>query len=365
MNIKCNYCGGMFDETLEKCPTCGAANSSVKRSTADQPTTIEELKDWYKSKGLPPYETTRFFIGENYKGARAFGIYKDERSDKFVVYKNKDTGDRAVRYEGTDEAYAVNELFMRLKQEILEQKARNTGIRTVAEEKEKEEAYKFFTRKDEHEEAKKEAYYYYLDQARRTKKNIKTILFSAGGVGIIVLIIVLLFSSAAKPETTPVYYGDSDNSSSSLGGAYSGTTYYNEKYTNTKSGEGYYKVGNDIYYHNGNDGYSWFVFRNNDWNYVEISNVPESLKYNSISSYYSYTPDWDTETRISDFSNTDAYIGTHHESSDYSYGSGSNYHSSDSWWSSSSDSSWDNDSSWSWSSSDSWDSGSTDWGSDW
>ena len=363
MNIKCNYCGGMFDETLQKCPTCGASNSNVKRSTVDQPTTIEELKDWYKSKGLPPYETTRFFIGQNYKGARAFGIYKDEHSGKFVVYKNKDTGDRAVRYEGTDEAYAVNELFMRLKQEILEQKARNAGIRTVAEDKDKEEAYKFFTHKDEHEEAKKEAYNYYLDQARRTKKRIKTIIFAAGGVGIIAFILVMLISSAAKPAATPVYYGDPDNSSSQPDGIYSGSTYYNAKYTNTKSEEGYYKVGDDIYYHNGNDVYSWFVYKNNDWDYVQISDVPDSLKYNSTANFYSYTPDWETE-KISDFSNTDAYAGTHHESSDYSYSSGSSSHSSDSWWSSSG-SSWDNDSSWSWSSSDSWDSGSTDWSSDW
>lgn len=368
MNIKCNYCGGMFDETLEKCPTCGAANSSVKRSTADQPTTIEELKDWYKSKGLPPYETTRFFIGENYKGARAFGIYKDERSGKFVVYKNKDTGDRAVRYEGTDEAYAVNELFMRLKQEILEQKARNAGIRTEAEEKEKEEAYKFFSNKapkDEHEEALNEAYNYYLDRAEKTKKRIKTILLAAGGIGIVVLLCVLLFSSIASHKTTPVYYGDPDSSSSSFDGIYSGSTYYNEKYTDSRTGEGYYKYEDSYYYHNGNDIYSWFEYKNNDWEYVHISEVPESLQSGYSAGFYSYTPDWETESNVRDFTNTDAYIGTHHESSDHSYSSGSSSHSSNSWWSSSSDSSWDNDSSWSWSSSDSWDSGSTDWGSDW
>ena len=41
----------------------------------------------------------------------------------FIVYKNKADGTRAVRYKGTDEAYAVNELYLKLKDEILNQKA--------------------------------------------------------------------------------------------------------------------------------------------------------------------------------------------------------------------------------------------------
>ena len=62
-------------------------------------------------------------IGKNIKEPKAFGIYKDGRN--FIVYKNKANGQRAVRYKGTDEAYAVNELYMRLKEEILNQKSNN------------------------------------------------------------------------------------------------------------------------------------------------------------------------------------------------------------------------------------------------
>ena len=127
MKIKCEFCQGMYDDVLQNCPSCGAKNNSVRVSTPDNPTTIEELKKWYEDRKLPPYETTRFFIGINYKGPRAFGIYKDENTGNFVVYKNKDVGGRAVRYEGTDEAFAVNELLMRLKQEIILQK-RNVDI---------------------------------------------------------------------------------------------------------------------------------------------------------------------------------------------------------------------------------------------
>ncbi len=75
--------------------------------------TIEDLCGWYNAHNLPPYETTRFFIGVDYKKPRAFGIYRD--GNEFVVYKNKDNGERAVRYKGPDEAYAVNEIYLKLK----------------------------------------------------------------------------------------------------------------------------------------------------------------------------------------------------------------------------------------------------------
>ncbi len=127
MKMKCEYCGSMIDSTLDKCPNCGAANKNVVRVAKSTPKTIEELKEWYSAHNLPPSNVTRFFIGENYTGARAFGIYKD--GDNYIVYKNKDTGERAIRYQGTDEAYAVNELYLKLKSEILNQKAGNANNR--------------------------------------------------------------------------------------------------------------------------------------------------------------------------------------------------------------------------------------------
>lgn len=84
--------------------------------------TIEELKQWYIDAHLPPENITRFFIGKNCKEKKAFGIYKDTNTGHFVVYKNKANGVRAIRYEGFDEAFAVNELYLRLKQEIANQK---------------------------------------------------------------------------------------------------------------------------------------------------------------------------------------------------------------------------------------------------
>ena len=123
MKVRCEYCGSNYEDTLSHCPNCGAA-SQVKKTTVGAPRTIEELKQWYNDRHLPPPETTRFFIGINYTKPKAFGIYKDT-SGEFIVYKNKADGTRAIRYQGTDEEYAVNELWQRLKDEIVNQKNRN------------------------------------------------------------------------------------------------------------------------------------------------------------------------------------------------------------------------------------------------
>ena len=125
MKVRCEYCYSYIDESEEKCPCCGAPNSNYKRVANQVPTTIEELKGWYLGHNLPPYEITRFFIGENYQKPKAFGIYKDVNTGKFIVYKNKDTGERVIRYEGNDEKYAVNELYLKLKEEVLNQKRIN------------------------------------------------------------------------------------------------------------------------------------------------------------------------------------------------------------------------------------------------
>ena len=77
-------------------------------------------------------EVTRFFIGKNIKEPKAFGIYQDENGD-YVVYKNKSVGERAIRYQGADEAYAVNDRYQKLKSEIANQKSRNRQARGSAD----------------------------------------------------------------------------------------------------------------------------------------------------------------------------------------------------------------------------------------
>ena len=120
MKINCDFCGEPIDDTAETCPNCGAVNEHRVRVAKEEPTTLQELLEFCEKKNLPLHEM-RFFIGEDYKEPRAFGIYKNEQGN-FVVYKNKANGERVIRYEGTDEAYAVNEIYQKLKSEILNQR---------------------------------------------------------------------------------------------------------------------------------------------------------------------------------------------------------------------------------------------------
>jgi len=114
---QCPFCGATVRSDERTCPGCGAANDGYVADTARTvflPKTIGELKEYCAQRGMPLLRM-RFFIGEDYRQPKAFGIYKD--GDRFVVYKNKANGERAVRYEGPDEEYAVGELFAKLLEE--------------------------------------------------------------------------------------------------------------------------------------------------------------------------------------------------------------------------------------------------------
>ena len=128
-SIKCEYCGHYMDDTKESCPRCGAVNRYYRRTAPDTPQTIEQLQSWYAARNLPPEHITRFFIGKDVKVPKAFGIYEEDGN--YIVYKNKANGERAIRYCGRDEAYAVNELYLRLKEEILNQKSKNIQSRSL------------------------------------------------------------------------------------------------------------------------------------------------------------------------------------------------------------------------------------------
>ena len=112
---KCPYCGGQVRSDQLKCPGCGGANENyvpaAPSRSALRPKTIRELQEYCASRKLP-LKQMRFFIGENYRPPKAFGIYRD--GENFIVYKNKGDGSRFIRYSGPDEAKAVDELFNKL-----------------------------------------------------------------------------------------------------------------------------------------------------------------------------------------------------------------------------------------------------------
>ena len=136
---KCEYCGSTITSEDQTCPNCGASNPlyvvDQPRKVTD-PKTIAELQEYCAERGMPLLRM-RFFIGQDFKEPKAFGIYK-ESQDTYVVYKNKADGSRSERYRGPDEAYAVKQIFDKLMQECHNRgiypdgkpAAQNTGYRT-------------------------------------------------------------------------------------------------------------------------------------------------------------------------------------------------------------------------------------------
>lgn len=329
MNIKCEYCGQEISDKESNCPHCGAAIANHTRTRGSQPRTIEQLQQWYKDMNLPPEEVTRFFIGKNIKEKRAFGIYLDENGE-YVVYKNKDNGQRAIRYQGKDEAYAVNELYQRLKTEITNQKANNMANQ---------------------------------NKAVKTKESRRGSIFSfLIFFGIVFLIVTIGLLCSIFPIFAE-FMGSLLVGSIAFWMIYGFTWYKFDPNTFTGKKKKIYIVAGWI---------ATVAITFSIWHYVERA---EYFKYDDRvyccyhGDYYYYTdysyggnyfPVYDSELVAELEANGDAYTwDPNSEWDDFVGFKNSDYYEDNIAFSSSSDS----DSSWS--SSDSWDSGSTDWSSDW
>ena len=246
MKIICDYCGSIIDEDNEVCPNCGGTLDGVHRFAGEQPQTIEELKEWYIARNLPPEEVTRFFIGKDIREARAFGIYQDSAGD-FVVYKNKANGERAIRYQGMDEAYAVNELYQKLKGEIADRKSESVKI-------------------------------VYQESARdiTEQKKANTSGKMAGLYGVIAIIPAIVMFSLAGKDAGPT--------------------------------RGYYQYQDDTYYYQ-NDSWYYYDDESDDWSYISESEVPEEVTSEDCEEYQIYSHDgtrfedsiWYTEDTYSDY----------------------------------------------------------------
>ena len=399
--VRCNYCGSFIDDSLPNCPHCGAVNDNMVRFAQATPKTIAELQSWYQARNLPPEDVTRFYIGKNVRHARAFGIY--EKDGKYIVYKNKSDGTRAIRYEGKDEAYAVNEIYMKLKEEILNQKNRNL---TNSKQPSRSPQHKY--------------------QAGRSISFLSTKLGR-----IFIVIMALGFLSAVfqdEPLSSGYYtkgdpaatyylyngygtewwkydtstevwnYYDTYNTDVLPSGIESGD-YLSYQDMTVKTGtdicecptsqefidrhhpvarQGYYILNNSLYYFLDNrygDNSGWYTYDNGDWNFYSTGDdkdeLGEDLWYNadnyySSTSYSGLSSDQkyyyeDNENWNADFSDTSYYETYEQDRSDFNTSHDTSSDSDSSWdWSS-----WDNDSSWDWDSGSDWDSGWSDWDSDW
>lgn len=283
MKIKCDYCNNQYEDYQKQCPFCGAPNPADKRNASDKkPRTIEELKKWYADRKLPPYKVTRFFIGENYTSPKAFGIYKNDRGE-FVVYKNKADGSRAIRYQGKDEEYAVNELYQKLKDEIVHQKAANQRkpLSTPVQ--------------------NRTGHIGNISYPLTIKKYMST--------WVILVAVIFFINSIAKP------------------------------YLNRHNG--YYRYNDTMYYHISDD---WYYY-NDDYDYWYITSPQSDPAISSIENDYDdyfISGSWNNNIQAMDWDDT-TYYDDYHSSNDYgsSYDSDYDWDSGSSWDSGGSD--WDSD----------------------
>ena len=334
--VKCEFCGAFIDETAEKCPNCGAVNVNYKRFTDATPKTIEELQSWYAARKLPPEKVTRFFIGKDVREPKAFGIYKN--GSDVIVYKNKADGSRAIRYQGKDEAYGVNEIYMKLKSEILDQKSRS------------------------------------VKRLSLPKKNVSfsypSMVFIVIGILFALGILMAFIPSWAfglfgvLMTAAAVLFRHRRNlmiiSLAAILVLFTvGAVAYQVGLARGHRHDGYYQYDDTYYYFQGDDVY-YYIF--GDWYYYDsYDNFNEYYPdYTYVSDDYEYNEDY------RDFEDSGYY---EEYSSDSSSDSGSDY---DSDWSSDSSSSssssdwdWSSDSDYDWDSGSDWDSSDTDWDSDW
>ena len=196
MERKCQHCGSTVDEKSQSCPICGKPLPRADKVPSEWPKTIEELKDWYVDHHLPPEQVTRFFIGKNILEPKAFGIYKNEVGE-FVVYKNKTDGQRAVRYQGMDEVFAVGEIYQRLRDEMAKQRSRSRAAKGGAQ---RQPAVSRLQSSSSDGNSSK-----HTKSSESSKSTwTKTDLFGCGGI--IAVVIALLFGVYALSDHTPNGY---------------------------------------------------------------------------------------------------------------------------------------------------------------
>ncbi len=334
---KCPYCDGMVTSNEKICPHCGASNLNYvedRPNVVMAPKTIEELKEFCAERGMPLLRM-RFFIGEDFKEPCAFGIFKRE-DGTVVVYKNKDTGVRAIRYEGPDEAFGVMELYLKLLDECHK---RNIFPETV----DGKPPAEYLERRSE--EGKQGFCWiggialFFLNAAISTLAGETIPLIITIIIALIPLSLTFLCLRRVwnKRKTAPIKQEDvkKDWRYTMTRSGYTFATILFCVYlligtVNTvnliKHPVGYYKTSDDLYYRLNNN---WYRYDSGDWRY--------DSSYDGSDSTYKGTG-WSSSwgDRSDKFTNSDAYSDyweAHHSSSSSDY--------------------------------DSWDSGDTDWGSDW
>ena len=276
---------------------------------------IQDILDIAEKHSIP-LERMRFFIGVNCQEEKCFGIYYDNYTEKYIVYKNKNNGERVIRYQGVNEAEAA--------QIIMDKIVEETNIR----EKDKdwwEHQQNLATSSDYVKEYNKE-----IKNRNKQSIDFSTIMNGAATTSIILCIIAfVVLLLASLPRFTYQLYKD---------------------YQQSSPRTGYYLDDNNYYYFNKG---VWYF-----WNDFEWKKYDGTIDYNN----YNYNKNYSSNYQITDFKESDYYIEqntnsnqTYQPSYDYDY----DYDWSFDW-----DSSWDDNDFFDVDFGD-WSSDYTDWGSDW
>ena len=309
----CTSCGAVLPrneaapaaQTAQAVQSAPAQESTRSARRVETPRTIEELSAFCERHELP-LAKMRFFIGLDYPGAKAYGIFKDKNGD-FVVYKNKADGSRAVRYRGPDEAHAVGEIFQKLKDEATGQRARVAAARTPG--------YAASSAHDSNPYNQPNG----TRSVKRGKSTVpKAVLICLG----VAAAITVARTAAALNHNTP------------------------------RPANGYYHYNNNYYYNQNND---WYYYDDGLDGWYPLYSVDDELTGNYSDYYTSYS--YDDGFGVESFSDSGYYDAGSSESS-------GDWDSDSSWsWDWDDDDSWDSSDDWDWDSD--WDSDFGDWDSDW
>lgn len=313
------------------------------------PQTIDELKQWYAERKLPPETVTRFFIGTDYREPKAFGIYRDEASGEYIVYKNKASGERAVRYQGTDEAHAVSEIYEKLKEEIRNRKIKTASgaVRSSgrpAGKKDYLNPFKLFGSsrylsgclssivwfitvlaaviglevifsdepKDGYYSYSDTVYYhsaasYYMSELQWFKYDSSTDkwLFPQFADS--------MPAELRKKKTAKKYFLDESWNENITPGCtdFSKSVFYDDMQSDNDAGDKYFCFSNTYYYHM-YQSYekNWFVF-DTEWKKTELRSLPEELQHRSLINEYAVQKSKALASGVTDFDNSVFYMDEH------------------------------------------------------
>ena len=279
---RCEYCGSTITSDDRMCPSCGAANPlyvvDLPRRVTD-PKTIAELQEYCAERGMPLLRM-RFFIGEDFKEPKAFGIYKDSHGD-CIVYKNKADGTRAVRYRGPNEEHAVREIHEKLLEEC-----RKRGI------------YPDGKPSDIYREAPQN-----YGTSPEIRDNGSSIFEGAGKNKLVLIILIAIVLFIIFSAIRVISHGGFGNNSH-----FNGYYGYN--------GGGYYNgAGNNYYNDNGTDsGSSWWWSTDDDdddsgsswWSSDDDDNDSGSSWWSSDDDDDDWSSSWDDDDWGSDWSDWDS-----------------------------------------------------------